>query len=117
MAEANEPPTVAARRELREELALDIEIGRLLYLEWVPPHDPWDDQLAMIFDGGTLTGEQIGSLRIADEELTGFDFVSVSDAAGLLRHYVHRRLTAAMEAQAAGTVAYLESTEPRLGES
>ena len=37
MAEANEPPAKALRRELREELALDIQPGDLLCVDWVSP--------------------------------------------------------------------------------
>ncbi|HWG65189.1 MAG TPA: NUDIX domain-containing protein, partial [Streptosporangiaceae bacterium] len=55
MAEANEPPADAVRRELREELGLGIQVGDLLCVDWVSPHGPWDDLLNFIFDGGTLT--------------------------------------------------------------
>src|SRR4029434_2198406 len=40
MAEANEPPLDAARREGREELGLTLTIGRLLGVDWVRPHGP-----------------------------------------------------------------------------
>src|SRR5262249_47705816 len=45
MAESNEPPRMAAERELREELGLTIIVGRVLVVDWDGPHDPWDDQL------------------------------------------------------------------------
>ncbi|WP_229686740.1 NUDIX domain-containing protein [Longimycelium tulufanense] len=37
MAEANEPPRAAAKRELIEELGLTITPARLLLLDWVAP--------------------------------------------------------------------------------
>lgn len=93
MTEANEAPRAAARRELLEELGLAIEVGTLLYAEWVPPHDPWDDQLALIFDGGVLTDEEIARLRITDQELDSFAFVPVDLARARLRSARrHRRV-------------------------
>ncbi|MHB1446366.1 MAG: NUDIX domain-containing protein [Acidimicrobiales bacterium] len=35
--EADESPAAAAGREVREELALDCAIGRLLVVDWTPP--------------------------------------------------------------------------------
>src|SRR5690349_17461511 len=46
MVEANEAPLDALRRELGEELGLSLPILSLLSIDWVPPHGPWDDQLA-----------------------------------------------------------------------
>src|SRR3954469_4346658 len=51
MAAVNEPPHQAVQRELKEELDLDVTVGRLLCVVWVSPHGPWDDLLAFIFDG------------------------------------------------------------------
>ncbi|MFI7466886.1 NUDIX domain-containing protein [Nonomuraea sp. NPDC049646] len=56
MPEANESPAAAARREIKEELGLDIRVGRLLAVDWVSPHGPRDNSLMFIFDGGTLSG-------------------------------------------------------------
>src|SRR4029453_9764856 len=74
MAEANEPPLEAARREVREELGLELAVGRLLCVDWVPPHGPWDDTLMFLFDGGTLTAADSASVRLLDKELVAYEF-------------------------------------------
>ncbi|MQA79571.1 MAG: NUDIX domain-containing protein [Streptosporangiales bacterium] len=102
MAEANEPPIDTVRRELREELGLELTVGPLLHLVWVPPRDPWDDQLVFLFDGGTLTDAQTSELRLVDGELRAWDFVTVDDAKSRLRPYVYERLLAALDSLAAG---------------
>ncbi|MEV2272914.1 NUDIX hydrolase [Nonomuraea africana] len=103
MAEANESPAAAARREIKEELGLDLEIGRLLVVDWVPPHGPWDDSLMFIFDGGTIKG----SVWPTDDEVDEARFFQESEAQDLLRPYVWRRLRAALDVPA-----YLEHGHP-----
>ena len=107
MAEANEAPHEAARRELNEELGLNLRVTELLCIEWVPPHGPWDDSLMFIFNGGQLTDEQIASLRIVDGELAVFRFCTPAEAAQMLRPYVWRRVQAALEGLSKGRVQYL----------
>ncbi|WP_222426485.1 NUDIX domain-containing protein [Amycolatopsis rhizosphaerae] len=101
-AEANKPPSAAAERELREELGLDIAVGRLLCLDWVLPHGPSDDTLMFVFDGGTLDDEAVAKLRIHDDEIGQLAFVSVSEARTLLRPYVWDRLNRAVQARSTG---------------
>lgn len=111
MAEANERPRAAAERELREELDLELSVGRLLYLEWAPPHGPWDDALMFVFDGGTLTEASIAALHTTDDELRAFAFVSVDQARDLLRPYVWQRLRQAITARETGGTIYAEPTD------
>jgi ADP-ribose pyrophosphatase YjhB (NUDIX family) len=108
MAEANEPPADALRRELREELGLDIHVGELLCIDWVSPHGPWDDLLNFIFDGGTLSDSDIGALRLVDSELRSFEFCDEGQAKERLRPYVWRRASAALEALETGRARYLQ---------
>ncbi|MEN3315638.1 MAG: hypothetical protein V7605_1872 [Acidimicrobiaceae bacterium] len=108
MVEENEPPRQAGARELREELGITVEVGRLLCLEWVPPHGPWDDTLMFVFDGGTLDEQAMMSIRLADGELSRFAFVSEEDAGSLLRLYVRERLHRALVARRTGSVGYDE---------
>jgi ADP-ribose pyrophosphatase YjhB (NUDIX family) len=108
MAEANEPPRAAAERELREELGLATTVGRLLLIDWVGPRGPWDDQLIFVFDGGTLTPVEAAGLRLADPELTAFEFVNTDTAHKRLRSDVARRLDRALQALANATTTYDE---------
>jgi 8-oxo-dGTP pyrophosphatase MutT (NUDIX family) len=88
MAEANEPPLEAAIREVREELSIDYAGGRLLVVDWVAPHGPWDDSLMFVFDGGVLSDDQQAELATSDGELAAFQFVEADEASTLLRPYM-----------------------------
>lgn len=112
MAESNEPPIDAARRELAEELNLDVNLERLLCVDWVAPHGPWDDLLALVFDGGTLTPTQATTMRLNDGELTRFAFVDQTQTQSHLRDYVWRRTNAAHEAQRRSSTTYTHNGHP-----
>jgi 8-oxo-dGTP diphosphatase len=112
MAEANEPPHLAVQREIKEELGLTLRIGRLLCIDWVAPHEPWDDLIVFLFDAGTLTKPQISTLRPADNELAAAEFCNETQAAERLRPYVWQRTKAALNALANGTTSYLTNGTP-----
>lgn len=107
MVEANEPPHVAASRELKEELGIEIEVGRLLVIDWVSPHGPWDDLLSLVFDSSQLTAEQISTIQFRDAEISAFEFCDRGQVEKRLRPYVWRRISVALDAQETMQTHYL----------
>jgi 8-oxo-dGTP pyrophosphatase MutT (NUDIX family) len=55
----DESPRQAAIREVKEELGLDRDPGRLLAMDWFPPRPGRSEGLIAVFDGGRLTAEEI----------------------------------------------------------
>ncbi len=112
MVEANEPPEVAAVRELGEELGIAVALRGLLVIDWVSPHGPWDDQIAFIFDGGVLDDEQAVHLSPRDEELSEVGFFEADCVGELLRERMRARLRAALNALGSGRPTYLHDASP-----
>lgn len=51
-AEPGESPMQAASREVAEEIGLDLRVGRLLAMDWLPPYLGWSDAIELLYDGG-----------------------------------------------------------------
>jgi len=112
LANDDESPLAACRREVREEMKLDIEPGRLLVVDWIPRHGVWRDGLMFIYDGGSLTTDQLNAVSLQAEELSSYKFVTLEEAAGHVRPSLSRRLGAAVAALKSGMPAYLEFGRP-----
>lgn len=108
VAEHSESPLEACRRELREELGFDLELGDLLVVDWVPAQGVWYDGLMFIFDGGVLTDEQIGQIELDPAEAHTFKFLPLVDAVERLKPSLARRIASAEKALRRGAPAYAE---------
>ncbi|WP_432848274.1 NUDIX domain-containing protein [Amycolatopsis sp. CA-161197] len=108
MVEDDESPLAACHREVREELGLDLALGRLLLVDWMPTHGVWRDSLQLIFDGGTLSPAQVHAIEPADDELGGFEFLDLAAAEPRLRPSKARRVALAYQALLAGETFYGE---------
>ncbi|MER7688146.1 NUDIX hydrolase [Streptomyces sp. NPDC097610] len=109
MAEDNEPPEDAVRRELREELGLTIVSLRFLCVDWVEPHGPWDDLLGFVFDAGVLSPEQAAQLEPGDGEISEYHFFEVSEALPLLPDRQRARAVNALQVLEDGVPRYLRN--------
>lgn len=100
--EADEPPHDAAEREVREELGLDIPVGRLLTVDWVPSVSGRSEGIVFVYDGGRLSDEQTAAITLPPDELRSWAWCTVEQAHERLRPVVARHLTAALEVSATG---------------
>jgi 8-oxo-dGTP diphosphatase len=105
--EAGEAPAQAAAYEVREELGIEIAVGPLLVADWAP-HPDEGDKLLLIFDGGTLTTEQLTAINLQADELVSYVFHDPAETATLLIPRLGGRVRAAFDAHHTGPTAYLE---------
>ncbi|SDG47479.1 ADP-ribose pyrophosphatase YjhB, NUDIX family [Lentzea fradiae] len=103
MTEDDESPKAAALREIREELGLDVRLGRLLVVDWTPRNGVWRDCHQFVFDGGVVDGAVA-----CDPELRGVEYLTLDDARPRIYPSLHRRLTLAVTALESGTTRYAE---------
>lgn len=72
--ESNESPRTCCEREVTEELGLNIQIGRLLIVDYNKANPPKTESLMFIFDGGLLSQSDFETIRLAPKELSDVGF-------------------------------------------
>ena len=111
--ETGETPAQAAAREVREELGIAVAVGPLLVADWAP-HPDEGDKLLLIFDGGTLTADQLDGIRLQADELASYVLHDQIEAITLLIPRLSRRVAAAIDAHQVGRTTYLECGVPHV---
>jgi 8-oxo-dGTP diphosphatase len=107
--EPGETPRQTAGREIREELALDREPGRLLCVDFVPASVRRPKPGIMyLFDGGQLGAAGQSSIRLQAEELSAFRFVDPANLPDYIGGLLLRRVRAGLVANQTGTPIDLE---------
>ena len=109
--EHGEPPHEGCRREVGEELGLDITPGQLLVVGWAGPHGARPRPVVhFVFDGGVLPDDV--PIRLQEEELDEYRFVDPAALDGYLPLIISTRVAAALRGRDTGETAYLPWTEP-----
>ncbi|WP_155368393.1 NUDIX domain-containing protein [Catellatospora vulcania] len=109
--EPGESPWQACRREVREELGVDLPIGELLCVDWTPPRPHWDGALTFVFDGGMLSESDTDAIRLAPGgEIRGWRFLAAADLDAVMVPRLAQRIRACLSRPPAGI--YLEAGHP-----
>jgi 8-oxo-dGTP pyrophosphatase MutT (NUDIX family) len=101
-----EPPHVGCRREVAEELGLDIEPGPLLVVGWSAPDGIRPRPIVhFVFDGGVLADDT--PIRLQESELDDYRFVDADDLPRYLPPMISIRVAAGLRSRGTGTTVYL----------
>ncbi|WP_395297207.1 NUDIX domain-containing protein [Kitasatospora hibisci] len=103
----DEEPDLALRRELREELALDVEVGRLLALDTIPAQIWGRTILSLVYAAHPVGAVDAHALVVQASELREARFVTEEEAFELLAPAVARRLREAVGAERGSHTAVL----------
>ena len=114
--EADESPASACRRELREELGLELEVGEMLCVDYNSTQADYVESLMFLFHVQPLTEEQEARIEINPGEIASWRYCDPADALALLDGRVGRRLAAVLGRPRSEFGRYLED-QPSLGES
>ena len=108
----DESPRDAALREVREEIGLDLKSMQFLCLDYMSPQNSGystkDENIQFIFYGGVLIAEDIKWIKLAEEEISEYKFVSKEDAIKMVSDRLSNRLKPCFEALEKGVLVYLE---------
>lgn len=110
--EADESPHAACRREVLEEIALDRPTGRIIAVDWVPPHEEWPEGLFIMYDGGVLSPLETQDIVVDGDEISEYRFVPPAAVPSFIPGPSGRRITESLAALRTGDVLSLEDGRP-----
>ena len=92
VAEVSESPRLAAEREIREEIGLEVTLGAPLLADWMPPYLSWSDAVEFIFDGGVLDAATAARVVPSDREIRAVHWVEPTAVGDHVTALSRRRL-------------------------
>lgn len=107
--ERHESPLDGAIREVKEELAIELNREDLCFsaVDYRPAKNGFTDKLYFYFLGGILDTSSISSIILQADELDAMKFVPISDAQPLLGSWTYRQVANALSFD--GHASYLEN--------
>ena len=104
-----ESPWEACQRETLEESGLQVEHGRLVCVDFLRPRANRPGGVRFLFDCGTFSQEQLGSIRLQADEIDAYQFAPMTQAKALLSGPLRRRVSASVRTK---HCVYLEDGRP-----
>ncbi len=104
-----ETPWECCRREVREEVALDVTHGRLVAVDFLRPKPSHAGGMRFLFDCGVFSDDALGGIELQEEELSEYLVAEPARALELLSGPLRRRVGAAL---GAADCVYLEDGRP-----
>ncbi len=105
-----ETPWEACRREVREEVGLSVEHGRLVAVDFLRPRPSKPGGMRYLFDCGVLPDTVLDTITLQEEELSEYRLTDPAEALPLLSGPLRRRIGAALAAESG--CLYLEDGRP-----
>jgi 8-oxo-dGTP diphosphatase len=111
MLDDGEPPHEGCRREVEEEIGLQITPGPLLVIDWVAPDAIRPRPIVhFIFEGGELDDDV--PIRLQEDELDDYRFTEPGDLGSYLPPFLATRVAAALRGRLTGGTIYLPQAQP-----
>ena len=104
-----ETPWEACRREVREEVGLEVADGRLVAVDFLRPKPSKPGGMRFLFDCGVLPDSVLATITLQEEELSEHRLADPDEALVLLSGPLRRRVGAVLAAE---TWVYLEDGRP-----
>ena len=104
-----ETPWEACRREVREECGIDLRRGRLASMDFRRPRPGRPGGIRFLFDCGRVSDKVLVGIAVQPEEISEYRLAALTDALGLLRGPIRRRVRAATRGR---RPVYLEDGRP-----
>jgi phosphoribosylglycinamide formyltransferase 1 len=105
----DESPRECVIREVREELGLEVEPGRLLVVDYQHPEPDRTESVMFVFDGGVIGEEATSRVVLQEQELRSWRFIDVETLKSTASSRLGRRLLHVLKAVADGQTLYLEN--------
>ncbi|HEY6736130.1 MAG TPA: NUDIX hydrolase [Candidatus Saccharimonadia bacterium] len=110
MTDGSESPLATARRELQEEVGLQLGELKLVGVDFFHRRTP-NGNLVMTF-GGAITHDQAAQLKLDPDEATAYTWATRDEALELVEPWLEKRLRELFSAYDSGCPVYLHKGEP-----
>lgn len=92
--EAGESPLTALKREVQEELGIEVDVERVICIDHLLPGGGFGESLHVLFECAVLDDDRIAAIRLDEQEIADYLFVAPALWEARLAPPILRRLNA-----------------------